>query len=161
MNTTRLLFSSNHRISTSSEDAAFMNRCCIVPFLVSIPAECQNPMLFEQLLDERQAIVNMAIHAYRQMRLSHSGRAVEFTGEAFAQSLYQQYCLSLQSVVGDCGSIYTQFIAEACEPAEDGKTTTNELYDAYCNFCRRWSYSIDPYSSFSCKISGYLKQFSR
>lgn len=161
MNTTRLLFSSNHRISTSSEDAAFMNRCCIVPFLVGILAECQNPMLFEQLLDERQAIVNLAIQAYRQMRLSHSGMAVEFTGEAFAQSLYQQYCLSLQSVVGDCGSIYTQFIAKACEPSDDGKTTTNELYYAYCNFCRRWNYSIDPYNSFSCKISGYLKQFSR
>lgn len=161
MNTTRLLFSSNHQISTSSADAAFMNRCCIVPFLVSIPIECQNPMLFGQLLGERQSIVNLAIHTYRQMRLSHSGRGVEFTGEEVAQSLYQQYCLSLQSVVGDCSSVYTQFIAEACEQAEGGKTTTSELYAAYCDFCQRWNYSADPYGSFSCKISGYLRQFGR
>lgn len=160
-NTTRLLFSTNHRISTSSADAAFMNRCCIVPFMVSIPSDCQNPMLFEQLLQERQAIVNMAINAYRQMRLSHSGRGVEFSGEEVAQGLYQQYCLSLKSVVGDCGSVYTRFIDEACEQAEDGKVTTSELYSAYCEFCQRNNLSIDPYSSFSCKISLYLKAFDR
>lgn len=160
-NTTRLLFSTNHRISTSSADVAFMNRCCIVPFMVSIPSDCQNPMLFEQLLQERQAIVNMAINAYRQMRLSHSGRGVEFSGEEVAQGLYQQYCLSLKSVVGDCGSVYTQFIAEACEHAEGAKATTSELYSAYCEFCQRNNFSIDPYNSFSCRISLYLKAFER
>ena len=160
-NTTRLLFSTNHPISTSSADAAFMNRCCIVPFMVSIPSECQNPMLFEQLLQERQAIVNMAINAYRQMRLSRSGRGIEFYGEAAAQDLYQQCCLSLKSVVGDCESVYTQFIAETCEQSEGTKATTSELYSAYCEFCQRNNFSIDPYNSFSCKISLYLKAFDR
>ena len=48
-NETKLLFSTNHMIQTASVDQAFMNRCCIVPFMVGIPVEQQDPMLLQKL----------------------------------------------------------------------------------------------------------------
>lgn len=88
---TRLLFSTNHEITTVYPDKAFMDRCCVVPFLYSIPISKQDPYLFEKLYYERPAIVNAALNAYISMRVQRYGMGVEFTGEAEAQLMYHSY----------------------------------------------------------------------
>lgn len=159
MNTTRLLFSTNHEIKTSSRDDAFFNRCCIVPFMVSIPPEFQNPILFNMLLEERQAIVNMAIYSYCQMRWAQGGMAVEFTGEEVAKALYRQYCRSNFSAKGDLNSIYSEFVSQCCVPSEGSITPTKTLYDAFSAFCQQRNYYIPEYMSFSRQIPPYLEQY--
>lgn len=89
--TTRLLFSTNHEITTVYHDQAFMDRCCVVPFLYSIPVDKQDPSLFAELMNERTAIVNYALNAYISLRLRRYGMGVEFTGEAEAQKQYHEY----------------------------------------------------------------------
>lgn len=92
--TTRLLFSTNHEIRTAEPDKQFMDRCCIVPFMVSVPTEQQNPMLLSEMTMERSAIANLAIDAYVRMRMRCMGKGVKFTGEEIANKLYDQYCRS-------------------------------------------------------------------
>ena len=89
--TTRLLFSTNHEITTVYHDQAFMDRCCVVPFLHSIPVDKQDPFLFAKLMNERTAIVNYALNAYISLRLRRYRMGVEFTGEAEAQKQYHEY----------------------------------------------------------------------
>lgn len=161
MNETKLLFSTNHTIQTSSFDPAFMNRCCIQPFMHGIPVEQQDSMLLDKLLAERQAIVHMAINAYLQMKQRYRGMVTVFDGEEEAQELYNQYCMGLQAVTENCNQVYTEFLSECCEPVTGYKTSTNDLYKAFGEFCLKYNYPIIPYDSFSLKISACLKQFGR
>lgn len=160
-NETKLLFSTNHMIQTASVDQAVMNRCCIVPFMVGIPVEQQDPMLLQKLFAERQAIVYMSINAYREMRMRCGNMAAVFTGEEEAQRKYQQYCNSLHAIMGDCDWMYAQFVSECCILAEGVKTSTIDLYRAFCEFCQIRNYIVIPYESFSIKISECFKTLER
>ena len=160
-NETKLLFSTNHMIQTASVEQAFMNRCCIVPFMVGIPVEQQDPMLLQKLFAERQAIVYMSINAYREMRMRCGNMAAVFTGEEEAQRKYQQYCNSLHAIMGDCDWMYAQFVSECCILAEGVKTSTIDLYRAFCEFCQIRNYIVIPYESFSIKISECFKTLER
>ena len=148
-------------IQTASVDQAFMNRCCIFPFMVGIPVEQQDPMLLQKLFAERQAIVYMSINAYREMRMRCGNMAAVFTGEEEAQRKYQQYCNSLHAIMGDCDWMYAQFVSECCILAEGVKTSTIDLYRAFCEFCLIRNYIVIQYESFSIKISECFKTLER
>ena len=87
--------------------------------------------------------------------------AAVFTGEEEAQRKYQQYCNSLHAIMGDCDWMYDQFVSECCILAEGVKTSTIDLYRAFCEFCQIRNYIVIPYESFSIKISECFKTLER
>ena len=158
--TTRLLFATNHPVMLSGSDDAFWDRSCIVPFMVAIPPQHRDPYLYDRLMYERTAIVNNALCAYNNLLLRSNGRVVQFSGEAEAQELYRLFCNS-QKLLDSSDSVYRRFISECCAEVAGARVPTQDLYIAYCKFCENNYFRMDPFISFSIRISNYLSNFTK
>lgn len=144
----------------SGSDDAFWDRSCIVPFMVAIPPQHRDPYLYDRLMYERTAIVNNALCAYNNLLLRSNGRVVQFSGEAEAQELYRLFCNS-QKLLDSSDSVYRRFISECCAEVAGARVPTQDLYIAYCKFCENNYFRMDPFISFSIRISNYLSDFTK
>lgn len=153
--TTKLLFSTNHELVTDYVDRQFMNRCCIMPFMIQIPPEEQDREFTGKLLNERAAIVNLAINAYREMLCRCEGKAIEFSGEALAAQLYKKYADSQQNSISE-ETIYGDFARKCCVLEDSARTQTERLYLAYTQYCFELGVNPDSLQTFASKFRNTL-----
>lgn len=89
-NTAKILITTNHTLYTEKPDEAFNNRLVVIPFQHSVPDGEKNRELEIQLLEERDAIVSVAMAAYfelreNQYRFAESGQ-IDVTGDDAQQN---------------------------------------------------------------------------
>lgn len=63
----KLIFGTNHQLRTSTFDAAFLRRICLIPFNYPVPKYQQDPYLLDKLKLEKAAIFWKAMEAYREL----------------------------------------------------------------------------------------------
>ena len=68
VNTTKLLFGTNHALYTADVDSAFLRRIVVIPFTKNIPRSEQDLNLLTRLEAERDAVVVKALSAYCVLR---------------------------------------------------------------------------------------------
>lgn len=124
-NTCKLIFASNHRLILPEKDDAFENRVVLLPFTVTIPKGQQDKHLLEKFEPEKPAIVTKALRYYRQL----VARNYQFSGlntsvvDVEAEFIQSEY------------DTISEFVRYGCEFADDEKTLTFVLHQAYINFC--------------------------
>ncbi len=155
---TKLLFSTNHAIRTTSDDYQFVSRCCVVPFMNSIPPQKQNCYLFNKLQWEKPAIVNLAIRAYLGLVQRCGDSAVRFSGEKKAQELYNKYISSLSGDIINNNDVIAAFIRDCCILSDSAKTHTERLFRAYVRYCEKNNTSPETYKSFVKYLGNNLMQ---
>lgn len=141
INTAKLIFASNFPITVSSQDQAFFNRMVVIPFLHSVPREKQIKNMYEILRNEKHAIIHCALNAYRELR----NRNYVFSGKDYPNYLEQD----IVPLLTDEGVIQ-QFFEKCCCTTDTSKfITTENLHNAYTNFCNDNGYTVLAKEQFS------------
>lgn len=146
LNTSKLLFSTNHPVYLQGYDEAFFNRMVILPFNVSIPKEAQNGDLDKLLQTERHAIIMKALSHYRTLRENNYC----FAGKDLA------YACSLQCAVTCALSseqIVENFVENYCEFDEATFTPTEVLFARFKEFCGESDFSVPQKEFFSKQLA--------
>lgn len=63
----KLIFGTNHQLRTSTFDAAFLRRICLIPFNYPVPKYQQDHYLLDKLKLEKSGIFYKAMEAYREL----------------------------------------------------------------------------------------------
>lgn len=139
--TTKLLFATNHKITIAYKDEQFIERLVVLPFLNSVPPEDQDRELLDKMKDERPAIFNKALKAFKRLRdnnfvfteVDESKKFVNFPATGNENRSF------LSEAIG-------QFIEQRCNVTEfkDDFTTISDLYFAFSDFyMERYNLSIE------------------
>lgn len=150
-NTCNILLASNHPIRAKSKDLAFSDaRLLILPFPCSIDRSEQDLNLGAKLFEERGAIFQMAMDAYRNLE----NRNFMFTtySESYLPGLEDQQSFTHSLKDGIC-----EFVHACCHVSSESETSVSELFTAYQEFCisHEIPYTRAP-SSFSRMLLGIV-----
>lgn len=122
-NTATLLFGTNHALTTTVRDEAFLQRLIVVPFKFSVPKERQQWDLLEQFQREQDSIVSTAIDAYFGLRERNYVFAGEYQlNEVVAQGL--PAAASLDQAVAD-------FFCSSCMLSPNAIIFADDLFQAF------------------------------
>lgn len=141
INTAKHIFTSSFPITVSSQDQAFFNRMVIIPFLHSVPREKQIKNMYEILRNEKHAIIHCALNAYRELR----NRNYVFSGKDYPNYLEQD----IVPLLTDEGVIQHLFEKCCCTTDTSKFITTENLHNAYTNFCNDNGYTVLAKEQFS------------
>jgi putative DNA primase/helicase len=123
--THKLVIRGNHKPVIHGTDDGIWRRLRLVPFNVAIPAERQDPHLFEKLRDELPGILGWAVRGCLE---------------------WQRNGLRPPAVITDAVSRYREesdtlgrFIAECCEVRKLAEVKSSALFSRYQQFCEQSS----------------------
>lgn len=146
----KLLFGSNNDLSLTEPDDAFFRREVSIVFRNAIDKSRQDQDLLQKLQQERPAIMQEALTAYRWLR----GRNYQFSGMNQSVDPWRPSLQQSPSVVGGV----EQFIVQCCRFEAGGFTTIEDLHKAYVESCTEKSlpvvYNRQIFSSMLSSKSG-------
>lgn len=129
----KLLFASNHPLRIKEYDAAFINRVVYIPFKKSIPKHKQDKDILIKMQGELSALFNHAVAAYR--RLVDNGYMW-----AGADKFKPEICVINSGISIDKELVLRRFVDSRCCFGEDCTVSTNEMQEAYQEFCQNNGY---------------------
>lgn len=144
----KILFGSNHPVRLKSRDRAFARRLLLVPFHYPVPPEQQDRHLLGKLEREQSGILNQVLYAYHNV----VSRGYQFTGE-------REYGFKASQIILEESSVNTlaDFVAQCCDLEPNTFTPTEDLHNAYLQFCGSAGCSaIQDRSAFSRALNGHL-----
>lgn len=144
----KILFGTNHAVQLKSRDRAFARRLLLVPFHYPVPPERQDRHLLGKLERERSGILHQALHAYHNV----VSRGYQFTGE-------REYGFKANQIVLEESSVNTlaDFVAQYCDLEPNTFTPTEDLHNAYLQFCgSAGCLAIQDRSAFSRALNEHL-----
>jgi len=123
-NECKFLFASNNILSfkTTEDITPILNRLVILPFNHSIPIEEQDPELLDKLLSEKNYCIQMSLEALHRLK----DRKFNFNKVVNSNS-YISYGYQYQPLIN--------FLNEYCCIGENNEIKSNELYEAFLNYC--------------------------
>lgn len=143
-NTATFLFGTNHAVSLTQPNPAFLQRLVVIPFRYYVPRERQDRRLLDKLLVERDAIVASAMAEYWGLRQN---------GYVFAGDY------ALNEVVTydpDKSPSLTQAVAEFfythCSLDPERETFTSDLYEGF----NRLFPGTATYEAFAARFSNFV-----
>lgn len=142
-NSATFLFGTNHAVSLTQSDPAFLQRLVAIPFRYSIPREQQDRGLLEKLLTERDAIVASAMNAYWGLRQSNYVFAGDFRLNGVVTRSCQTEVPLAQAVA--------EFVCTACVLEENAESFTSDLYRVFQS-----RYPGANYSAFAVQLMNCL-----
>lgn len=119
--THKLWIAANHRPRVNGTDHGFWRRVHLIPFVVTIPKEEQDPNLRAKLSDELDGILRWAVEGCLQWRRGglRPPRTVLAATQAYRAS----------------EDVLAAFLGEACVEAQGSRVLVGALYDEF----RRWA----------------------
>lgn len=142
-NSATFLFGTNHAVTLTQSDPAFLQRLVVIPFRYTVPREQQDRQLLEKLLTERDAIVATAIRAYWGLRQANYVFAGDFRlNEVIARD--DQTAVPLAQAVAE-------FVCADCVLEPNAETFTADLHRAFSV-----RYSGTSYTAFAAQLMTYL-----
>lgn len=142
-NSATFLFGTNHVVTLTQSDPAFLQRLVVIPFRYTVPREQQDRQLLGKLLTERDAIVTSAINAYWSLRQDNYIFAGDFgLNEVVARECQTEVPLS-QAVA--------EFVCAHCVLDEGAESFTADLYHAFAA-----RYPGTSYPAFAAQLMAYL-----
>lgn len=105
--------------------AAFVNRIRVLLFNNSIPPEKQDKRLADELWNERDSIVALALQAAQRLMQ----RNFEFTQPEDSRKFLNSFTLR--------GNVLGGFLAECCDLDPAARAFNTDLYSAYAAYCKR------------------------
>lgn len=123
-NTTTFVFGTNYPITIKGEDEAFWDRLVLVPFLYSVPKELQNDYLIDELWEEREEIVSMALDAVYTVIENN----MTFSPCAAADEIIETWRDGMTDNV-------IRYIKSQCIFDESVRTHSTVLYQNYIDWC--------------------------
>lgn len=123
----KLLFSGNTLPLTTETDttAAFANRIRVLLFNNSIPPEKQDKRLADELWNERDSIMTLALQAVQRL-IKHN---FEFTLPEDSKKFLDSFTLR--------GNVLGGFLDDCCILDPVVRVFNTELYNAYSAYCKR------------------------
>lgn len=120
----KFLFGSNHAVTLTTRDDAFMRRLVVIPFRKSVPPEQQDRTLREKFNAERDAIVATALAYYFNLRK----RGYHFSGDYPLNSV-----VAKQRSTETCSweQAIPEFFFQQCELDQDSIAFTEDLYQRF------------------------------
>ena len=133
-NMAMLLFAGNYlpNLSVTDSSNAFFKRIILVPFNNSIPEEEKDINLMEKLLEERNFIIKYAIEGVSRFIENN----YTFTSCGEAEDIKKEYLYENASI--------QMFLEENCIFEARARITSNELINAYEEFC--YDKQVNPMS---------------
>lgn len=146
--TCKLLFSTNHPLKLKNYDKAFLERIVCIPFQYQVPKNEQNENLLASFENEREYIINKALFAY--YLLCNKKYVFSGTGQFEPHVSY----------VMDANEIIAAFVRECCtfDSTGYGRTSTDDLYRAYTQFCQDKNLSAVTKQGFSQRLSSMYEE---
>lgn len=139
--TTKLLFATNHKITIAYKDEQFIERLVVLPFLNSVPPEDQDRKLLDKMKDERPAIFNKVLKAFKRLRDNNF---------IFTEVDENKKFVNFPTTGNENRSFLTeaieQFIDQCCliTDYKDDFTTISNLYSAFSDFyMERYNLNIE------------------
>ncbi len=123
-NTATFVFGTNYPVTIKGEDDAFWDRLILVPFLHSVPKELQNDYLIDELWEEREAIVSMALSAVSNV----TQKNITFSPCAAADEIIETWRDGMTDNV-------IRYIKNRCIFDESARTHSAVLYQYYIDWC--------------------------
>ena len=121
-----MIFASNFPIKLVEPDAAFEDRCLVIPFKYRVPKSNQDHKLLEKLENERVAIVKKSLLAYKRL----CNNDYKFSGE-------DSVTVGGYLPILNNANIVETFVEARCDYTDFKKGTfTTILYDEFLKFCR-------------------------
>lgn len=140
----KFLFGTNAPLKLRRNDPAFWNRVILIPFQHSVAAEEQDKDLANHLWDERDGIVHQAMQEAHSLIMA----GYTFPHCAAAEKMKAQW------MGVDKTALIDLFLQECCVREEGcGPTTTEELFQAYTDFCREKNQDVCTKSGFSRRLN--------
>jgi P4 family phage/plasmid primase-like protien len=127
VNTCRMLFASNYKITTETADPALMDRMVTVKFPYTIPKSKRNYRLVDDLLNEKEAIVFKCLMAYKELQ----ARNYQFT-ECYEPDASDDSD-TLQPM--DWNSIIYEFAMNCCDIVPEAKISNADLFTGFERYC--------------------------
>ncbi len=130
---TRFLLSTNHLITTTVLDPAFIRRLVVLPFCFTVPIEMQDRQLFTKISKERDAIFKKAMGYAKKLREQN----YIFSGNF---KINEKECFTYSGFIGTeygCNNseIIEDFLFDALSSDENGFVSTDELYKLFLQKC--------------------------
>jgi putative DNA primase/helicase len=142
-NSATFLFGTNHAVTLTQSDPAFLQRLVVIPSRHTVPREQQDRQLLEKLLTERDAIVVTAIRAYWGLRQANYVFAGDFRlNEVIARD--DQAAVPLSQAVAE-------FVCADCVLEPNAETFTADLHRAFSV-----RYPGTSYTAFAAQLVTYL-----
>lgn len=145
-NTATFLFGTNHAVTTTLKDDAFLQRMVTLPFQFSVKRECQDPHLLDRLHIEKDAIITKAIYAYQQLRK----QSYVFAGDYPVNAVISQ---QFTGEVIDWSQAVADFFYQACSLEEDTIVFADELYQSFISVFP----GLSDLTTFSSKLYTFLE----
>lgn len=123
-NTATFIFGTNYPIAIKGEDDAFWDRLILVPFLHSVPKELQNDYLIDELWEEREEIVSMALNAVYNVIENN----MTFSPCTAADEIVESWRDGMTDNV-------IRYIKSQCIFDESSRTHSTVLYQSYTDWC--------------------------
>lgn len=122
----KLWIHGNYRPVIQGDDSGIWNRLVLVPFRNIIPAEEQDPNLFNKFKEELPGILAWAVRGC--VKWINSGELLPKLPEMFMNETagYQERMDTLGLFLQDC-----------CNQGDDKRVEPSALYEAYINWCSR------------------------
>jgi len=119
--TFKIWIATNHKPVVRENSIAFWRRIRLIPFTVQIPNEEVIPNFEKILLEEKEGIFNWILEGFRKWKENRLGIPEE------VKKATQEY--------RDEMDVLAEFISTMCIENPEIKSTTKELYQAYCKWC--------------------------
>lgn len=123
-NDAKILFGSNSLLRTEVPDPAFTDRLITMPFVHQIPKEKQDKCLLEKISCELSGIARKAIPAFKRLK----SKNFVFPEIEIPEDLGKRF---------DYDKVIMDFAKEVCEFTDEAKIFTENLCNAFEEFCRR------------------------
>lgn len=139
-NTAKILFGSNSLLRTEIPDLAFNDRLITIPFRNPIPKEKQDKGLEEKITQELSGIATRAIQAYLRLRNNNFIFPEVELPEDFGK-------------VFDYDKVVMSFVGEMCVFERSAKTSTEQLYKMFTEFCQMKKVNFIEKNDFSTRFN--------
>jgi len=111
----------NHKPVVKENTIAFWRRIRLIPFTNQIPNDEVIPNFEKILLEEKEGIFNWILEGFKKWKKERLGIPEEI------KTAVEEY--------RDEMDILAEFISQICIESPEARTSTKDLYTAYCNWC--------------------------
>ena len=141
VNFAKLIFSCNKIPATKDDTDAFFRRWVIIDFPNKFEGEKANPNILEEMAtpEELSGFLNWALEGLRRL-LKNKGFSYSFT----TNEIREKYIMGSNPVLA--------FVEKCIEVDSESYIEKDELYRAFCNFCREIGLPIKDMSVFAREL---------
>lgn len=136
----KLIFASNVDLHFAHPDDAVFDRLLVIPFVREIPKEKRDIGLLQNLLDERDTILSVALSLLPKLVES----SFDFDEPDECKHIIERYRAALHTA--------ESFINECCNMDENGTVSSILLYRHYCTWCGENGFEPDGQRTFYSHI---------